>query len=822
LNKKILIAFALLLLLPVFVGPAGALNQEVPIPNKNHLIYATIGDPEMTDPGKAYDTASAEFIMNVYETLIFWPFETVPTDPHAFEPQLADYWILPGDPGYPGVHPDAPAGTVETFYFHIRPNVHYHIDPDHTTTPNKDYGTVQASDVEYSIERGMIFDGIDGPQWMFYMVLLNGGSATDFDAVYGNDDGTISYDEAAIGGPMIDAAVESDNDTGMVWFNLAIPYPAFIQILAQSWGAVYPQAWGMDLAAEGRYFWPGWQYVTPGRTGATGYDSWIDYCDQVTAQLIAPTDNPYTRAIGTGPYKFDYWTKDETWQVLKFDNYWRGWPSDDAWAQYGGRTSSSYFDVFTHKKVVSWTARRDMFLSELADKQADLVTVPRAYIGQVETEPGVQGSKDIPTLMLSPAMYFNYAVRSDAIYFTTKPKLGAVEKLDLLSDKHMRKAMAHALDYDKYLIDAFLGEAFQPGSPIVKGLAQFNATKDKMHYSLALLEAELKLAWAGAPGGSAWDQGFYIPLTYNAGNEERRIACEMISGVINGLGAKYKTDVFPLDWGSAFLPAMKRKELTNFFVGWIWDYADADNGVVPFMHPYYGTYALRQSVRYTNIKAADFASNSGRANPATGMYRRYDGTVFNVDVTDLGNDYVADLIDDAAREGNAVVRSAMYSELEDIFYAASTCIPLAQPKARHWERDWMQGWYYNAIGPGGYGEYAYRMWKGLAADTNGDGKVDANDIAPINNYFWDAFWDPAAEQWVIISGPAGLFNRIADVSSPFVTGGLPRTWDLDGTEFVWKSYGLIAGNEIPGVDGYVNLYDQALVNAQLNDFITAY
>jgi len=123
---------------------------------------------------------------------------------------------------------------------------------------------------------------------------------------------------------------------------------------------------------------------------------------------------------------------------------------------------------------------------------------------------------------------------------------------------------------------------------------------------------------------------------------------------------------------------------------------------------------------------------------------------------------------------------------------------------------------------GPYAHYVYRMWKGLDADTNGDGKVDGSDITPINNFFWDAFWDPISNQWVIISGPAGMFNRIADISSPFITNDLPRTWELDGTEFVWKHYGLIAGYEIPGVDGYINLYDQALVSRQLNDFVTPY
>jgi len=772
-NKKILmIALALLLTPPLFIEPTAAYNTEHKIPNLRKLTYASMTEPEASDPAWACDTSSSEMIFNVYETLIFWPWERVPPDPHEFEPMLATEWVLPGDPDYPGIAPGAPPNTNETWYFKIRTGVPYH-DPV--------YGTVTPADVEYSIERALVFDHIGGPTRMHYYPLLNLSGSLDWDT---NGDDLISYREAAVGGPLIDGAVESNSTH--VWFNLAVSYAPFIQILAQPWSSVYPQAWGTDLYNEGRFVWPGWSY-----TGTTGdpYTAWVDFNDNNYPQLIAPFDNPYTVMMGTGPYTFSYWISWE-YQLVRFPSYWRGWPSDNAWTYYGGPTSASYFDIFRHLRVPSWTARRDMFLSELADKQADIVDVPVAYIAQIEREPGVHGVKNLPVLYLS-ATGFNYNVSETTFHFPYKPKLGGVEKRDLFSDKHMRKAFAYAFDYVAYLVDEYLGEAIQPASPIIKGLAFYNRTKPKYSFDMAKVQAELKQAWTSAPGGSAWDQGFYVPLAYNIGSEPRQYFCEKIKAVIESLGPRFSVDVFALDW-ITYVQARAKRELTNFFFDWSFDYADPDNSVVPFMHPTVGAFAKLQSVSYPD------------------------------------NAYVCDLIMRAASETPAN-RIAMYSELEDIYYAECVSVPLAQPLFRHFERDWMQGWYYNPVfcgsftmqgGP--YAHYVYRMWKGLDADTNGDGKVDGSDITPINNFFWDAFWDPISNQWVIISGPAGMFNRIADISSPFITNDLPRTWELDGTEFVWKHYGLIAGYEIPGVDGYINLYDQALVSRQLNDFVTPY
>jgi ABC-type transport system substrate-binding protein len=63
-----------------------------PITDRLHLKVATIegGSPETVDPAWAYDTASAELIMNVYDTLIIFDGEHL----DRYLPSIAESWTM--------------------------------------------------------------------------------------------------------------------------------------------------------------------------------------------------------------------------------------------------------------------------------------------------------------------------------------------------------------------------------------------------------------------------------------------------------------------------------------------------------------------------------------------------------------------------------------------------------------------------------------------------------------------------------------------------------------------------------------------------------
>ena len=102
-----------------------------------NFVSASIGEPETLDPALAYETAGGEIIQNVYETLVFYDGEA--TD--KFVPMLAESWEVSAD------------GTVYTFK--MRSGVKFHDGADMT-----------ASDVAYSFQRGILFGGYSGPQWL--------------------------------------------------------------------------------------------------------------------------------------------------------------------------------------------------------------------------------------------------------------------------------------------------------------------------------------------------------------------------------------------------------------------------------------------------------------------------------------------------------------------------------------------------------------------------------------------------------------------------------------------------------------------------------
>jgi len=106
-------------------------------------VVAGIGEPETLDPALAYETAGGEIIQNVYETLVFYDGEA--TD--KFVPQLAESWEI------------SPDGMVYTFK--MRSGVKFHDGADMT-----------ASDAAYSFQRGLLFGGYSGPQWLLAEAVL--------------------------------------------------------------------------------------------------------------------------------------------------------------------------------------------------------------------------------------------------------------------------------------------------------------------------------------------------------------------------------------------------------------------------------------------------------------------------------------------------------------------------------------------------------------------------------------------------------------------------------------------------------------------------
>jgi ABC-type transport system substrate-binding protein len=193
-------------------------------------------------------------------------------------------------------------------------------------------------------------------------------------------------------------------------------------------------------------------------------------------------------------------------------------------------------------------------------------------------------------------------------------------------------------------------------------------------------------------------------LTYNTGNDQRRIACEMLRDFFVNMSGDperagkppFTIEVLDIDWPT-YLDYMEERFLTMFIIGWLADFADCDNFARPFMHTY-----------------GDFSYYQSYSNPRV--------------------DYLIDL---AIKTPDGPQRKAMYYELQDIYIDDNPSLPIDQPLGRMWHKRWVKGRYYNAIYPG---IYFYHHWKqdtciaditGLGGATSGipDGSTNMMDIS---------------------------------------------------------------------------------------------
>jgi len=228
------------------------LPEEVAVPvaikNPDTYIVATIGEPESLDPAYDYESAGGEILQNVYETLVWYDGE------HADKlvPMLATNvpTIENGGVTSDGLH----------YTFHIRQGVKFH-----------DGTTMDAYDVEYSLERVLIINDDWGPAWMMGQVMVPN---------YGS--GPLDMDD-------IDASVEVV-DQYTVRINLVYPYPAFIQVLAYTVASIV----SMDyVEAHGG------------------------------VQVNTLNDWMHTHEAGTGPFKLKEWVSNQYIMLERFDDYWR-------------------------------------------------------------------------------------------------------------------------------------------------------------------------------------------------------------------------------------------------------------------------------------------------------------------------------------------------------------------------------------------------------------------------------------------------------------------------------------------------------------------
>ncbi|MGC8820845.1 MAG: ABC transporter substrate-binding protein [Fervidobacterium sp.] len=581
-------------------------------------VEATIGEPDTLDPHLAYDTASGEVLFNVYENLIAYKGRSV----SEFEPRLATE--------VPTVKNGLIKDGGKTYVFPIRKGVKFH--NGNPLTPE---------DVEYSFERGLLYDPEGGPMWMLWYALFGVHSRDEaleefvgkpvseiFDAKTGEPKAEYKQKLVDFYKQVVDPAIEVQGDNVVI--KLVRPYAPFMNIIAQSahWAAILDKETCIKLG-----LWDG------------KAETWWKWKDMQKEQ--SPL---YSTAIGTGPYKFVEWDrKQQKVTLVANENYWR--------------------EPAKIKKVIiwgidEWSTRKSM----LEKGDADSIAVVLEYLDQLRGNKDIQIIENIPTLSVT-VLAFNWSVNPSSKYVGSGKLDGNGINPDFFSDVYARKAVAAAINYDALIRDVLKGFGKRIPTALPEGLLGFDPSLPLYKFNLQEVQKNLKLAW----NGQAWAKGFKFSVAYNQGNTARQRVAEMVKMYLEmAAPGKAKIDVQPLQWPT-FLDSTKRGELPVFILGWLADYPDPDNFIFTYYHSN-GDYSGRQGENFRKFVSAP---------------RK-----------ELGGKSLDQLIEEAAAETDPQVRAKLYIQIQKFVIDNCISVPVYQPVGVRVQRTWVKGWFDNPMRPG--------------------------------------------------------------------------------------------------------------------------
>lgn len=513
-----------------------------PIKNPDAFIEATIGEPDTLDPASAYDSASGEVIMNVYETLVWFDGSqaSVLKPMIAAEvPTLANNLISPDGLNYT---------------FNLRPNVKFH-----------DGTTVTTDDIVYSIQRAIMLRDPSSAMFMLELPMTDyisnnfrGATVSEYlDASYNASwirDVLVPLGYSHVINDtdiknVLDVCILKLSDT-QVMFRLTHPYPAFLSIMAYTVASIVSKTY---VESHGS--------ITPG------------------------VRNTYltTHMMGTGPYALDVWEVGSKIHLVRWDSYW-----DTA-------NKAKLKDVYIIKAN---DVNTRMLMLQSGD--ADYIYLPIRYESSFAGKADYRIVKGLATFDQT-FITFNFNINATK----ANSQYGTNVTVDFFNDVHMRKAFSHLFNFSQYITNVARSNAKQPNGPIPEGVVGYNDLVPRQEYNLTLAEAEFKLTDDGT-GLSYWDKGFNIPISYNLGNTARQTACEMIKQSLESLApGRMTATIVGLDWPVyADEVFYNSNSFTAMYViGWGPDYYDADDFVVPELHSTAGTYPKFTGFENTTLDA---------------------------------------------------------------------------------------------------------------------------------------------------------------------------------------------------------------------------
>jgi len=437
------------------------------------------------------------------------------------------------------------------------------------------------------------------------------------------------------------------------------------------------------------------------------------------------------------------------WPVVSISGSGTAWTLTNKSARYGDfAPSRGWVDQVVEYQISSWTTRYLGFLASTYD----VVYVPRANIAQVWQQPGIRCKYPLEPLSVD-ALFFNFNIADGMAGmspYVGNEQWGTGLPLNAFDDLDFRLGFLYAFNFTKFVAEQFLGEAFQTASPIIMGLAPYAPPPppypanylmnwhiaNRPNINEAKSRAHFSMAWGGIdnngdgdaldPGetpGAAWQNGFTFHIVYNIGNEPRRLSDEMLRDELkNNINNKFNMVVTGVEWATMldeiwYEATGFRSIIPIYTIGWLADFADAHNFAAPFQYTY-----------------GDFVYPQSYSNPA-----------------------VDALVEAGIAETNPSLRVPIYDQLNNLFLQDQPDIMGVMGLGRRWEKDYVQGWYYNPILPG---TNWYTLWKEDMKweDVDANGKIEIKDVAAASKAFGSYFIQRALPPATDPPGPPGYYT----------------------------------------------------------------
>lgn len=486
-----------------------------------------------------------------------------------------------------------------TVRFQIRDGVYFH---------NGDLLTPE--DVVYSFRRMLLADPAGGPMWISLFPLLHVYELSEIIASEGAD---AAYQK------VIELVYVPADDPTAVEFKVALMVPYLLHCLTDTWAAIQNESWCIEQGA-----WDGTQ------------DNWLAWHDLPKEEMAL-----FDKACGTGPWVLDGTPDPVTgYTLIRNDSYW----------------DQSNLPILSRVEVIyiaEWTTRRLM----LENGDADIANIPFQFRTQVEGTPGLR------TISMLPQGANSVMLMNQDIVAEGNDRLGSGKMDgngipgDFFSDLHIRRGFSYAFPYNSWLDQVYGGEASRAITCIPTSVEFHNPDQAYYDYDPTAAAEEFKQAW----GGDVWENGFWIGVTYEEGDEASKTAMDMLRNSLAEINPKFQIEVRTLPW-SNYLADEIAYRMTAWNVGWYWDYPDPDNFAQPYLHT---TGANGDPCGYPQMGA---------------VAEQMDSLIF-----------------EAASTFDQDARKDYYYQIQQLAYENAMNITLRERTERRWMRSWVGGMQYSPI-----------------------------------------------------------------------------------------------------------------------------